>query len=122
MHSRDLLLRRFVTFALHRQHVDKNGTMQVFDVLKDLDELDHIVSVERTEISKSERFKQHSRRHDCFDAALDLVRHCSQTVAEGVEFACQVPDVCFELVVRRMGQDFVEVTVERPQGWFFGRE
>ena len=51
---------RFIAFPLFRNHVNKNRTRHVFNIIKNLYKLRYIMSVYRSEISKTKSLEKHS--------------------------------------------------------------
>src|SRR5881628_3797913 len=98
MQRLDVRLRRFITFSFPCDRMDKDRSMKVFDVIEDSDELAHIVSIDGTEVTETESFKQHSGCDDDLDAFLHAGTDLTYPVADRIEFSGEIPNVRLESI------------------------
>ena len=73
---------RLVTLALFRQHVYHNRSVNLFGSLQYIQQAIQIMSVNRSQISKAQLFKNRSRHHQVFYAALQAADSLQHITAE----------------------------------------
>jgi len=107
--DRGVLLGGTVAPPLLGEDVQQDRAVQLLDFVHGMEHLGEIVAVDRTEITEAEPLKEDARHDETLEALFHAARSHTDARPHALEFAGEIPDIRFDLVVQGIGNEVGEI-------------
>ncbi|CDN43885.1 hypothetical protein BN871_DS_00300 [Paenibacillus sp. P22] len=108
-----IVLGRRIAFALDGNDMHENRSLHVARLLQHIQQLAHVVAVDRTEIMESELLEQDAAHQQIFDAVLEPLRRLRQLAADRGDFLEKGLQLFLRLLVMPVRADPAEILMHR---------